>query len=341
MDVNQFIQNVISGNAVEAKESLNDILSSRAFTSLDEYKKEIAQKLYATEEDVEVQDTADFEIEEDDLLTQEEFDSLSEEDQQMYLEALEQLDEKIKVGHQVSIHYPGTAAHGKKGVVGEIKDGQAKVHIGGALGVQKHMKFDSGAFAKPGTKVPVGKGGKGISVGGTTTHVPVSALKRVDEETEQLDEIGDTPKGKKMLGSYLKKRTKQIPGIERNYQMTPYEDGPMGAKTIKKFQKKVNKGMGRAIDRLTKEEAEQIDEKISPYDWDGHRQSMNHHNEYAETGSKPHLKDKHIEAAKAHKAAADAIKKNRPDAEELSKKAKSMSKELAKNYSYTHDDRHN
>jgi hypothetical protein len=72
------------------------------------------------------------------------------------------------------------------------------------------------------------------------------------EEVEQIDEVGDTPAGKKMLGSYLKKRTKQLPNIERNYQMTPYEDGPMGAKTIKKFQKKVNKGMGRAIDRLTK-----------------------------------------------------------------------------------------
>lgn len=177
-----------------------------------------------------------------------------------------------------------------------------------------------------------------------TADTPVESVEDdllTQEEVEQLDEIGDTPKGKKVLGNYIKKRTKQLPGLERSYQTTPWEDGPMGAKSIKKYQKKVNKGIGRAVDRLTKEEVKSINEKISPYDLDGHRQSMNHHNQYAETGSKPHLKDKHNEAAKAHKAAADAIEKNRPDAEELSKKAKSMSKELAKHYSYTHDDRHN
>ena len=77
-----------------------------------------------------------------------------------------------------------------------------------------------------------------------------------EEELEQIDEIGDTAKGKKMLGNYIKKRTKQLPGIETNYQMTPYDDGPMGSKAIGKYKKKVNKGIGRAVDRLTKEEAE-------------------------------------------------------------------------------------
>jgi len=87
--------------------------------------------------------------------------------------------------------------------------------------------------------------------------------KDVKEEAEQLDEIGDTPAGKKMLGKYIKKRTKQLPGIERSYQMTPYDDDePMGAKSIKKYQKKVNKGIGRAIDRLTKEEVEEVDEAL-------------------------------------------------------------------------------
>ena len=85
--------------------------------------------------------------------------------------------------------------------------------------------------------------------------------KDVKEEAEQLDEIGDTPAGKQMLGKYIKKRTKQLPGIERSYQTTPYDDDePMGAKSIKKYQKKVNKGIGRAVDRLTKEETEEIDE---------------------------------------------------------------------------------
>ena len=157
MDAQLFIQKVAAGEAGEAKDTLTDMLSSKAFEALDARKQEIARTIYGEDLDVEVQDTADSEVEDEELLTQEEFEELSDEDQELYLEAL-----------------------------------------------------------------------------------------------EQLDEIGDTPAGKKMLGSYLKKRTKQIPGIERNYQMTPYEDGPMGAKTIKKFQKKVNKGMGRAIDRLAK-----------------------------------------------------------------------------------------
>lgn len=84
-----------------------------------------------------------------------------------------------------------------------------------------------------------------------------------------------------------------------------------------------------------------ISEKISPYDLDGHKQSMNYHNQSSNSASKPHLNDKHKEAAKAHKAAADAIEKNSSNAEELSKKAKSMSAELSKNYNITHDDRYN
>ena len=35
MDVATFIDNVTSGNALEAKESLNDLLSAKAFEALD------------------------------------------------------------------------------------------------------------------------------------------------------------------------------------------------------------------------------------------------------------------------------------------------------------------
>ena len=91
MDTQKFIQQVASGEALQAKETLSDILSARAFEALDIKKQEIAQTLYNNGENIEVQDTADFEDEE--LLTQEEFESLSEEDQELYLEALEQLDE--------------------------------------------------------------------------------------------------------------------------------------------------------------------------------------------------------------------------------------------------------
>ena len=157
MNTESFIQKVASGEAAEAKDTLSDLLSNRAFEALDMKKQEIARTIYGGEDQVEVQDTADSEIEEDELLTQEEFDELSEEDQELYLEAI-----------------------------------------------------------------------------------------------EQLDEIGDTPAGKAALGKYVKKRVKQLPAIEVNYQMAPDEGGPFGAKRIKKFKTKVNKGIGSAVDRLSK-----------------------------------------------------------------------------------------
>ena len=55
MDVSKFIDSVASGNASEAKDVLNDLLSARAFESLDAKKIEIAQSLFGGE--VETQDT--------------------------------------------------------------------------------------------------------------------------------------------------------------------------------------------------------------------------------------------------------------------------------------------
>ena len=92
MDTQSFIQQVASGEASAAKETLTNLLSARAFEALDSKKQEIAKSLYSNGEDIEVQDTADTPME-DELLTQEEFDALSEEDQELYLEAIEELDE--------------------------------------------------------------------------------------------------------------------------------------------------------------------------------------------------------------------------------------------------------
>jgi hypothetical protein len=61
MDTTQFLQSVASGNAAEAKEVLNDLLSSRAFEALDAKKVELAQSLFANEQQVEVQDTEETE----------------------------------------------------------------------------------------------------------------------------------------------------------------------------------------------------------------------------------------------------------------------------------------
>jgi len=71
MDTQKFIQHVASGNASEAKDILNDVLSARAFESLDVKKQDISKALYSNGEDIEVQDTADTPME-DELLTQEE-----------------------------------------------------------------------------------------------------------------------------------------------------------------------------------------------------------------------------------------------------------------------------
>jgi hypothetical protein len=58
MDTQTFINSVASGNASEAKDVLNDILSARAFEAIDAKKVEIAQTLFGGENtEVEVQDT--------------------------------------------------------------------------------------------------------------------------------------------------------------------------------------------------------------------------------------------------------------------------------------------
>lgn len=67
MDTQNFINQVATGNAADAKELLNDLLSSRAFDMLDAKKIELAQSLYGDKKDldVEVQDTADTPVEEE------------------------------------------------------------------------------------------------------------------------------------------------------------------------------------------------------------------------------------------------------------------------------------
>ena len=62
MDVSNFINSVATGNAIEAKESLNDLLSARAFEALDTKKTELAHSLF-TGKEVEVLDTEETETE--------------------------------------------------------------------------------------------------------------------------------------------------------------------------------------------------------------------------------------------------------------------------------------
>ncbi len=58
METSQFIDQLSAGNASEAKDILNDLLSTRAFESLDAKKIELAKSMFTgKEETVEVQDT--------------------------------------------------------------------------------------------------------------------------------------------------------------------------------------------------------------------------------------------------------------------------------------------
>jgi hypothetical protein len=67
MDVQDFINSVATGNAAEAKDTLNNLLSARAFEALETKKVEIAQTLFGG-----------YQVEEEVELTQEEFDQLDE-----------------------------------------------------------------------------------------------------------------------------------------------------------------------------------------------------------------------------------------------------------------------
>jgi hypothetical protein len=71
MQTSQFIEELASGNASVAKDILNDMLSTRAFESLDAKKVELARNIFNGSE---VEETQEEELE----LSQEEFDQLDE-----------------------------------------------------------------------------------------------------------------------------------------------------------------------------------------------------------------------------------------------------------------------
>jgi len=65
MDTQTFINQVAAGDAIGAKDLLNDLLAAKAFEALDAKKVEMAQTLYTgKQEEPEVQDTEETETEE-------------------------------------------------------------------------------------------------------------------------------------------------------------------------------------------------------------------------------------------------------------------------------------
>jgi hypothetical protein len=65
METSKFIDDLIAGNSAEAKDSLNDLLSQKAFAALEDRKIEIAQSIYTN------QDSEDEESEEVDSTEEE------------------------------------------------------------------------------------------------------------------------------------------------------------------------------------------------------------------------------------------------------------------------------
>jgi len=58
METSQFIDQLSAGDSAEAKETLNNILSTKAFESLEAKKVELARNIFnGSEDSVEVQDT--------------------------------------------------------------------------------------------------------------------------------------------------------------------------------------------------------------------------------------------------------------------------------------------
>ena len=140
MQTSQFIEELASGNASVAKDILNDMLSTRAFESLDAKKIELARNMFngseMQEEEVEI--------------TQEEFDQLDElskEKYRQYLDASRKEVKKYNSGSQLS-RYGDTAGDrgikqaGKNVQDRELNTQNAQDHAKKKLGistVKKHI----------------------------------------------------------------------------------------------------------------------------------------------------------------------------------------------------------
>jgi len=59
MNAQDFINSVATGNAVEAKDTLNNLLSARAFEALETKKIEIAQTLFGGSQEQEQEDNTE------------------------------------------------------------------------------------------------------------------------------------------------------------------------------------------------------------------------------------------------------------------------------------------
>jgi hypothetical protein len=102
-------------------------------------------------------------------------------------EETENLDEAYKIGDRVKINAPGFASHGHEGSVTKIlPDGRHEVTFDKFVtGKQSRITTQSGLLGKPGEtfKIPT------KIMGGSKTTIEPSALRKIKEDTEVLDEV--------------------------------------------------------------------------------------------------------------------------------------------------------
>ena len=62
-NIRQFVDQLAAGESSEAKETLENALSNKAFSALDEYKKDIAQSIFGNKEETTETQEADTQVE--------------------------------------------------------------------------------------------------------------------------------------------------------------------------------------------------------------------------------------------------------------------------------------
>lgn len=121
----------------------------------------------------------------------------------------------------------------------------------------------------PSHKVGVHKDQYGNVIKNVAKHLAKKAMK-ANEEVEQINEIGDTPAGKRALGRYIKDRRGSIlgSGMEMQKQNADRSTTDKQRKDVGRKASNAFTGVSRAVDRLTKEEVE-IDEATLKSNKDG------------------------------------------------------------------------
>lgn len=62
--IRQFIDQLAAGDNVEAKDTLENVLASKSFDALDEYKKQVAQSIFGSAEETQEEPQTEVEVQE-------------------------------------------------------------------------------------------------------------------------------------------------------------------------------------------------------------------------------------------------------------------------------------